>query len=856
MLRLLLLCWALVASGVAAVAAQFTIAPPSPWVDASVTASLDPTPAADLAHGYDYRLLDRQVNVQAAASYDHNVYRITSPGSLGSGARVSWSFDPSYEKLVLHHVRVIRDGVAQERLKAGQVQVIQQENDLDRHMLNGRLTAFILLEDVRVGDVIDYAVTRQGANPVFAGHYMDDFSTGWSIPVRHQRIRLVSPKSRPLFHKEQGVSSLKLATQAAGNDLILTWEGRDLPVIINEGELPSWFTPYPFLQVTDFKSWAAVAAWAVPLYSIPADVPAPVAAKAAELTRGLFTDEAKTTALLGFVQEEIRYLGLELGPGTHRPNPPELVLSRRFGDCKDKTLLFCTLMRAIGLEAVPALVNTSYRDRIEAWMPSPYAFDHVIACVTLEKSSWWVDPTLSYQHGGARYRGLPDYRLALTVQPDTAQLSRIVRPQFAPRHVVVDEYFDIADFTSPARLKIVSRYTGLSADSVRDYLARTSLDEISKDYVNYYASAYPGISSAKPVSWVDQADTNTVTVEETYTVPDLWKPEDNDTILKAEFYPKLISDYATQPSTRVRTMPLGLSHPVQVRLTTHVNLHKDWNVPLSENLVEDGAFRLSSKLVGVGRLVTMTYIWDSLSDNVPSDKITAHVAAITRARTALGYNLTHNKTVAAANAQAAATAAESPRFRFNWMPVVLILATAVALFHFGRYLCARPPLVPPPIPGPGEHALVGISGWLGLVAFGVVLRPIIFGVQLATGFAYPFNLDTWESLTTAGTESYVAWYAPLISMEVVGNTLLFLGSLLLALLFFKRKRAFPGLFIALMLFMLAFNSVDTWAAGQLIKSEPTETVSEWSQITMILIQAAIWIPYMLLSRRVKLTFTR
>ena len=420
-MRLLFLFLALVIACRAA-PASFNIAPPPAWIDSSLTPATTPTPAADLAHGYDFLLLDRQVNVQAAESFDRTVYRITSPAALGSGARITWSFDPTYEKLTLHHVRVIRDGVVQERLKEERIQIIQQENDLDRHMLNGRLTAFILLDDVRLGDVIDHASTVQGANPVFAGKYMDSFSTGWSVPVRHQRIRVTTPRARPLITRDQGTSALAHTIDRAKTTLVHTWERRDLPVIINEGELPTWFSPYPFAQISEFKTWTEVAAWAVPLYAIPSVIPKPVADKAAELTRFLVTEESKTIALLTFVQDEIRYLGLELGPGTHRPNPPELVLARRFGDCKDKTLLFCTLMRAAGLDAHPALVNTSYRDRIEAWAPSPYAFDHVIACIPMGQSRWWVDPTLTNQKGGSLYRGLPDYRLALPVLADTTQL--------------------------------------------------------------------------------------------------------------------------------------------------------------------------------------------------------------------------------------------------------------------------------------------------------------------------------------------------------------------------------------------------------------------------------------------------
>ncbi|MET0261397.1 MAG: DUF3857 domain-containing protein, partial [Rariglobus sp.] len=777
-MRFVFLFLALLSSG--AFAASVTLAPPNAWVQPTAEIAFTETPAANASYGYDYFLIDRQVNVAEAEGYDRYVYRITSESTLGSGARMTWSFDPSYETLTLHHVRVIRDGVVQERLRDGLVQIIQQERDLDRHMLNGRHTALVLLADVRVGDVIDYAASLRGANPVFNGNYMDSFSTGWAVPIRHQRLRVVAPKDRPLMHKHQGDSALTFSTKSTDDHVTYTWEGRDLPVITSEDEVPSWFTAYPFVQLTEFKTWAAVTRWAVPLYAGPEIIPEAVTKQAAELIRGATNDEERTIALLKFVQQEIRYLGLELGPGTHRPTPPDEVLSRRFGDCKDKTLLFCTLMRAVGLEAYPALVNTSDRHRIAEWVPSPYAFDHVIACVPRGESSWWVDPTLSYQQGGALRRGIPDYRLALIVRDGTESLTPVTRAPLSLRRIEIDEQFDVTGFDTPTRFKVTTRYTGLSAENIRSRLSRTSLDEITKDYVNYYTSSYPGITSTQPVSWKDDAETNTVVVEENYTVPSLWKAQKEPHILKAEFYPQPISDYATQPSTRVRTMPLATAHPLNVRLTTRVNLHEDWPVKPSETVIVDHAFRASDKISGSGRLVQMDYTWESLADYVPADKITDHVAAIDRLRNRLGYHLTFDKKIAAAEAEP-----EKPgHFRFNWMPVVLTLITGAAVFYVGRRLIGRRPLTPPSLPGPGEDRLVGLGGWLVVVAFGLILRPIIICAQLFQEFSYVFDLDRWEAITTPGVEGYQATLGPLVSIAFVGNVILVTGGILLVVLFF------------------------------------------------------------------------
>lgn len=826
---------------------QVRYAPEASWVDTSLDAKDTPTPPEEVAHGYDFLLLDNQVNVAEGEAFHRSVYRITAESALQSGARFTWSYDPGYQTLTLHHLRLIRDGVAQDRLDRSKVQVIQQEKDLDRHMLDGRLTALVILDDVRVGDVIDYASSLRGTNPVFDGRYSDSFSTGWSVPVRHWRVRVTAPAGRTLTTKIHAGPAIKASTLQRGDAVVQTWEGGGEPTITAEDELPSWFDPYPWLQLTEYPNWGAVTDWALPLYAMPETLPDVIVAKASALTRGLGSDEDKAREVLRFVQQEIRYLGLELGAGTHRPNPPEVVLARRFGDCKDKVLLFCALMRAAGLEARPALVNTRYRDRIREWAATPYAFDHVIAYVTLGGRRWWVDPTLSYQGGGPSHRWLPDYRLALPVVAGGDRLVEVSRPEGALRKIEVEEQFDVTGFDVPAALRVTSRYFGAGADTVREYFATRPLAEITKEYVNYYASSYPGLSSAGAIRWRDDPATNMVTVEEHYSVPNLWKAEKPDGVRKASFYPQLISDYAVQPKTRVRTMPFRVVHPVKVRQTTRVNLPEDWQVTPAQTLESGPAFRMTDAIERAGRVVTMKYEWESLGDHVPPEKIAAQVESIKRVRERLGYELTHTPKGAAAG---------SARFRFNWLPVVVILFTVAVVFYAARKLWGLPRLDPPPAPGPGEERLVGLGGWLGLVGFGVLLRPVMLVVQLAADCASTFDLNTWEALTTPGGPAYRAGYAPLLLGEVVGNTLVLSFSVLMVGLYFRKKRAFPGVFIGTLVFNIVFIAADTWAASHLVQLENSAALEQGTYAGRMLVQALIWIPYMLVSRRVALTFTR
>ena len=64
-----------------------------------------------------------------------------------------------------------------------------------------------------------------------------------------------------------------------------------------------------------------------------------VAALAAQLTKGLDSDEAKLRAIAAHVQANYTYKALAFGARAQVPDPVAQVIERRYGDCKDLSFL-------------------------------------------------------------------------------------------------------------------------------------------------------------------------------------------------------------------------------------------------------------------------------------------------------------------------------------------------------------------------------------------------------------------------------------------------------------------------------------------------------------------------------------
>lgn len=118
--------------------------------------------------------------------------------------------------------------------------------------------------------------------------------------------------------------------------------------------------------------WAGVARWNAPHYAAATDATAlPPASPASD------------AAIVSAIREAraIRYFGIELGMGGFVPRPPGTTAARGFGDCKDKTLLAITALRAAGVAAWPALTIAPRHGSVDPAVPALLVFDHVIVAI-------------------------------------------------------------------------------------------------------------------------------------------------------------------------------------------------------------------------------------------------------------------------------------------------------------------------------------------------------------------------------------------------------------------------------------------------------------------------------------------
>jgi len=626
----------------ASMAADYGIGPAPAWVrpvpfDSAAHPQAD---AANVAYGARYDLIDDQVRLAAnsRARFHHVVSEAITDKGIDDLSHREIEVDPGWETLVISQLDVIRGGRRVSRLRDVQVKVLQRERDLEARIYDGRKMIALDLPDIRVGDIVEFAYTRSGMNPVFQGHHAGDFDMQWQVPVAHVHRRLSSATSLDLHVAQLTGAAAPQLAQADGFDE-RTWDAHDVPGLHVEASVPGTYNPYPWIEWSDFGSWAGVARWAERLYPVPARLGPALQAAVDDIARQAPDADARVVAVLRLVQQQVRYLGVEIGAGTHAPSAPDAVYARRWGDCKEKALLMVTMLRALGVDASPALVNTQRRDDIAHDLPNPGSFDHAITRVRVAGADYWLDPTRSPQQGTLATVSQPDYARALVLDGHAGALTAMRANTVAAhsREVRID-VDSRAGFDQPVRLDVRTTYRGFSADMMRDELGDGERAELQHRYLNFYAATYAGISVAAPFDVSDDTRANTVVVTEHYAVKDFW-PADAQGARQAAFHVPEIDNELRAPAEPIRTMPLSLHGPQSLREQVRVQLPQDWPDAKLDRTVASDAFRLSKSLRIRDRVLAADYTLEIGKDQVDAAGVPRLAADIGKAQGLLGDRL-------------------------------------------------------------------------------------------------------------------------------------------------------------------------------------------------------------------------
>ena len=787
-----------------------------------------------ISNGYYLELFDSQINVGHQTNYVHFIRKIVNESGIQNASEISVEFSPEYQTLTFHYIRIIRNGVVLNQLRLNDIKVVQEENNVEEYQYNGLKRAFVILKDIRKEDQIETAYSLNGFNPVFEDKFTASLDFSNDNPIMNYYRTILAESTRNL-HLTFFSDCPKPKEISKENFKIYHWDNPPIGLWESTGSSPSWYDPLPSVTISEFNTWNEVVQWALRInnnYNF--NLPAALKTKISDWHRRARGDNEQFVRLaLRFVQDNIRYLGLEIGVNTHRPHPPGEVFNNGYGDCKDKALLLATILRSENITAYAALVNTRIRGELTHRPVSPYEFDHVIVAIAQPGGFKYVDPTITYQRGSLSEIYTPPYRYALLIKEGESTLSPI---PLAKSNVVRSIEWLKVSFEDSSVLTVNTIYGGDRADGVRSYFNTARDKDASDSYLKYYSSLFDGIVMDKELEYYDDTLKNIMTVNEAYKIPSIWSDDDKKKYFNT--YARPIDDLLTDPTGKSNKYPLALTFPTETHHTLKIEMPEAWTFETDDFQIRNDSYEFNCSTTVTGSLITLKYSLVTFRDHIPVSEISQYKKDYKKISSALEYRFSYGGQIGDGSIK--------PVSGINFLSIVLALLAAGSAFAAYNVFNRKRVEV-----AYDYNDGYQLGGWVA-----------ILGITLVVKVAYQvYNLYAGEYFSAgayASWQTYGQGFVNTVMLELFFYMFWLFSTLIMIYWFVQRRDIFPLMFNGYVTMLIVTQSILFLLYKRYANHETLNGVVDegLKQVGRYFLYGIIWCSFLARSHRAKWTFLR
>ena len=207
------------------------------------------------------------------------------------------------------------------------------------------------------GCIVEYAYEIHNIKPLLGVDYSTIFLCRNLYPMEEDIMEIVLPADQKLFYKSFNTGLIpQIITDGSKKRYIFT--SLRQKAIIPEPRMPSLMDreTFPQIWIWTLTDWKPIAQWYSQLVREQMKADPALETFTRQLIADKKTKEEKISAIFNFVSQNVRYIAVLLGPHTHKPHAAADVFKKRYGDCKDKTVLLLAMLKIAGIEGLPALV--------------------------------------------------------------------------------------------------------------------------------------------------------------------------------------------------------------------------------------------------------------------------------------------------------------------------------------------------------------------------------------------------------------------------------------------------------------------------------------------------------------------
>ncbi|WP_335964585.1 DUF3857 and transglutaminase domain-containing protein [Galbibacter sp. PAP.153] len=320
------------------------------------------------------------------------------------------------------------------------------------------------------------------------------FVSGYNVSVEKSTFHINYGTDVTLRIKEDNLEGFNI--QKTQNDNDITYSAGSIPAIEYEDLAPSLMYFIPKLQVAanhfnisgiegHASNWEELGGWMYNKILTGRNIlPDQTIATAKALVAGIDDPILKAKKIYEYVQEQTRYISVQIGIGGIQPIMAEEVDKVKYGDCKGLSNYTKALLEAVGVDAYYTHVEAgSQIVDFDGQFASLTQGNHAILAIPNGEDYCWIDCTsrvLPFNYVG----DFTDNRKVLVMKPEGGQITTTVA--YINRDNELRNIGEIelhADGSVDASVSITTK--GVLYDS-RFYLGERNNDDIVKSYKDYW----------------------------------------------------------------------------------------------------------------------------------------------------------------------------------------------------------------------------------------------------------------------------------------------------------------------------------------------------------------------------------
>lgn len=270
------------------------------------------------------------------------------------------------------------------------------------------------------------------------------------------------------------------------------WELKNFLAVEEEYKSPSWYEMVPTVlmgpvqfQIEDYKgnmaTWQDYGKFVYALKEGRDVLPDNIKATVHALTDGLKKTTDKIDALYKLMQQNSRYISVQLGIGGWQPFDAGYVAQKKYGDCKALSNYMYALLKEAGIKSFYTLVKS--RPGNKFFMPDfPCSqFNHVILSVPLDNDTMWLECT-SQTIAAGYLSDHTDDRYVLLVDESGGRLVRTPRYD-VNENLQVRKIKVLIDENGKGLVSVAAMYRALQQDDLQHMINGLSSEKV-KEYLN------------------------------------------------------------------------------------------------------------------------------------------------------------------------------------------------------------------------------------------------------------------------------------------------------------------------------------------------------------------------------------